>query len=98
MNTFFAWLFGFIFAGYMLKTFCPDPARLSPELQAQHTAWLAGQAPMPSVYTRAHYLWYAFAGVGALTLVAMLVFMRVTRSMDARQAKVVPEAAATLAY
>jgi dipeptide/tripeptide permease len=87
MNTFFAWLFGFIFAGYMLKTFCPDPSRLSPELQAQHTAWLAGHAAMPSVYAHAHYLWYAFAGVGALSLVAMLVFMKVTRSIDARQAK-----------
>lgn len=27
MNTFFAWLFGFIFAGYLLKAFCPDPRR-----------------------------------------------------------------------
>jgi len=87
MNTFFAWLFGFIFAGYLLKSFCPDPARLSPELQAQHAAWLAGQAAMPSVYAHAHYLWYAFAGVGALSLVAMLVFTAVTRSIDARQAK-----------
>jgi hypothetical protein len=87
MNTFFAWLFGFIFAGYLLKSYCPDPSRLSPELQAQHTAWLAGQAPMPAVYAHAHYLWYAFAGVGALSLVAMLVFTAVTRSIDARQAK-----------
>jgi dipeptide/tripeptide permease len=87
MNTFFAWLFGFIFAGYLLKSFCPDPSRLSPELQAQHTAWLAGHAAMPAVYAHAHYLWYAFAGVGALSLVAMLVFTAVTRSIDARQAK-----------
>jgi hypothetical protein len=57
------------------------------ELQAQHAAWLAGQAAMPSAYAHAHYLWYAFAGVGALSLVAMLVFTAVTRSIDARQAK-----------
>jgi dipeptide/tripeptide permease len=87
MNTFFAWLFGFIFAGYLLKAFCPDPSRLTPELQAQHTAWLAGRAAMPSVYAHAHYLWYAFAGVGAVSLVAMLVFAAVTRSFDARGAK-----------
>ena len=87
MNTFFAWLFGFVFAGYLLKAFCPDPSRLSPALQAQHAAWLAGQAPMPGVYAHAHYLWYAFAGVGALSLLAMAVFVRVTRSIDARQAK-----------
>jgi dipeptide/tripeptide permease len=86
MNTFFAWLFGFIFAGYLLKDFVPDPSTLSPELQAQHTAWLAGQAAMPSVYAHAHYLWYAFAGVGVVSLVAMIVFMVVTRAADAKRA------------
>jgi dipeptide/tripeptide permease len=92
MNTFFAWLFGFIFAGYLLKNFCPDPARLSPELQAQHTAWLAGHAAMPSVYAHAHYLWYAFAAVGALSLVAMLIFTAVTRSIDSAAALAAPAA------
>jgi dipeptide/tripeptide permease len=87
MNTFFAWLFGFVFAGYMLKAFCPDPSTLSPELQAQHSAWLAGQAAMPEVYAHAYYLWYAFAGVGVVSLVAMIVFMFVTRAADARKAR-----------
>jgi dipeptide/tripeptide permease len=87
MNTFFAWLFGFIFAGYMLKAFCPDPSTLSPALQAQHTAWLAGQAAMPAAYSHAYYLWYAFAGVGLISLLAMIAFMVVTRSIDARRAK-----------
>lgn len=87
MNTFFAWLFGFVFAGYMLKAFCPDPSTLSPALQAQHAAWLAGQGAMPAVYSHAYYLWYAFAGVGAISLVAMGVFMVVTRAADAKKAK-----------
>ncbi|MFN8587211.1 MAG: MFS transporter [Candidatus Eisenbacteria bacterium] len=78
MNTFFAWLFGFVFAGYMLKAFCPDPKSLAPEVQAQHAAALLGQAPMPAAYAHAHYLWYAFAGVGAISLVAMLVFVTMT--------------------
>lgn len=86
MNTFFAWLFGFIFGGFMLKWFVPQPSTLAPEVQAQHTAWLAGQAAMPSAYAHAHYLWYAFAGVGALSLVAMIVFMVLTRAADAKRA------------
>ena len=85
MNTFFAWLFGFVFAGYMLKAFCPDPSTLPADVQAQHTAWLAGQAAMPQVYAHAHYLWYAFTGVGALSLVAMIIFMAVTRAADAKK-------------
>lgn len=87
MNTFFAWLFGFVFAGYLLKAFCPDPSTLAPALQAEHAAWLAGQGAMPAVYSHAYYLWYAFAGVGAISLVAMLAFVAVTRAVDAKRPK-----------
>ncbi len=78
MNTFFAWLFGFVFAGYMLKAFCPDPSSLPADVQAAHAAALAGQGPMPAAYAHAHYLWYAFAGVGVISLVAMLAFVAIT--------------------
>ena len=87
LNTFFAWLFGFIFAGYMLNAFCPNPSTLPAEVQAQHTAWLAGQAARPEAYAHAHYLWYAFTGVGVVSLVAMLIFLAVTRAADARKTK-----------
>ncbi len=87
LNTFFAWPFGFIFAGYLLNTFCPNPQTLPAAVQAQHALWLAGQGPMPAAYAHAHYLWYAFAGVGALSLVAMLIFIAVTRGIDARRAR-----------
>jgi dipeptide/tripeptide permease len=86
MNTFFAWLFGFVFAGYMLKAFCPDPRTLSVGQQAQHALALKGLAPMPEAYAHAYYLWYAFALVGAASLVAMLVFIGVTRRLDAKRA------------
>lgn len=85
LNTFFAWAFGFVFAGYLLKAFCPEPSSLPAAVQAQHTAWLAGQAAMPAAYAHAYYLWYAFAGIGALSLVAMLVFIAVTRALDRRR-------------
>lgn len=85
LNTFFAWLFGFIFAGYLLKAFCPDPGTLPTAVQAQHTAWLAGQAPMPAAYVRAHYLWYAFAGVGGVSFVLMLAYNAWTKRADARR-------------
>jgi dipeptide/tripeptide permease len=83
MNTFFAWLFGFIFAGYMLRRFCPDPRTLAPADQAQHALALLGQAPMPAAYAHAHYLWYAFALVGATSFTFLLVYMAVTRRRPA---------------
>lgn len=80
LNTFFAWLFGFIFAGYLLKAYCPDPSTLPAAIQTQHAQWLAGQAAMPEAYARAHYLWYAFAIVGAVSLVLMLVYNACNRA------------------
>ncbi len=85
MNTFFAWLFGFIFAGWLLKTYCPEPGTLSAAEQAQRLAALAGQGQMPAAYARAHYLWYAFALVGVASFLALMIYIAVTRRLDRRR-------------
>ena len=90
MNTFFAWLFGFAFAGYLLKAYCPDPKSLPPLVQAQHELALAGKAAMPEAYGHAYYLWYAFALVGLISLVAMAGYVLVTRRIDARRRAMLP--------
>ncbi len=82
MNVFFAWVFGFTFSGFLLRKYCPEPTTLEPAIQAQHTAALAGQGPMPEAYAQAHYLWYAYAGVGVISLLALIVFRIVTRKLD----------------
>jgi dipeptide/tripeptide permease len=86
LNTFFAWLFGFIFGGYMLRMFCPNPRELPAAIQQAHERALAGLGPMPEAWLHAHYLWYAFALVGAVSCAAMLAFVAVTRRADARAA------------
>lgn len=85
MNTTFAWFFGFVFSGYLLKAFCPEPSTLSAAVREQHALWLQGQAAMPEAYAHAHYLWYAFAGVGFLAFAALMVFRFVTGRMDKRR-------------
>ncbi len=82
INTFFAWMFGFIFSGFLLKAYCPEPTTLSKVIQEQHAAALAGNAPMPETYAHAHYLWYAYTGVGLVSLVALLIFNAVTSRLD----------------
>ena len=82
MNVFFAWVFGFTFSGFLLRKYCPEPTTLPEAVQVQHTAALAGQGPMPEVYAQAHYLWYAYAGVGLISLLALIVFRAVTRKLD----------------
>jgi dipeptide/tripeptide permease len=86
INTFFAWIFGFIFSGYLLKNFCPEPTTLPIAIQEQHTLALAGQAQMPEVYAHANYLWYAYSGIGLLSFLALLVFIFVTKRIDSKKA------------
>jgi dipeptide/tripeptide permease len=88
INTFFAWMFGFIFSGYLLKKYCPEPTTLPPAIQEQHTLALAGQGPMPEVYAHANYLWWSYAGIGLLSFVALIVFVLITNRIDARTEEV----------
>ncbi len=85
INTFFAWTFAFIFSGYLLENFCPDPSTLTAAIQEQHTLALAGQAAMPEAYAHANYLWFAYFGVGLISLVALLIYIQVTRRIDAKR-------------
>ena len=84
INTFFAWIFGFIFSGYLLRAYCPEPTTLPAAIQKQHALALAGQGPMPSVYAHANYLWYAYAGIGVASFLALLVYIWVTNRIDAK--------------
>jgi hypothetical protein len=84
MNTFFAWIFGFIFSGYLLREYCPEPTTLAPAIQEQHALALAGQAPMPEIYAHANYLWYAYAAVGLTSFFALVLYIWITNRIDAR--------------
>ena len=56
-------------------------------VKAAHEAALLGQGPMPVEYAQAHYLWYAYVGVGLISLIALLVFIGVTKKIDAGKAE-----------
>ena len=78
LNSFFAWLFGFVLSGYLLEAFCPDPKRLPAEAQAAYARAMAGQGPMPTAYDHASYIWLTFAGIGAVAFLLLLLFQAVT--------------------
>ena len=83
IKTFFAWLFGFAFSGYLLRAYCPEPKTLDAATQAAHNLFLAGNDPIPEAYANAHYLWYAYIGVGLFSLISLLIFIQVTKRLDA---------------
>jgi len=87
MNTFFAWLFGFILSGFLLERYVPNPATLPPDVRGSYESALASGGPLPACYAHAHYLWYAFALVGLVSFVALLAFFVITNRIDARRAR-----------
>ena len=82
MNTFFAWIFGFIFSGYLLRAYCPEPTTLPQAVQDARLTWLAGNGPMPEAYANAQNLWWAYALIGATSFAAMIVYILVTNHLD----------------
>ncbi len=86
LTSFFGNILGFGISGYLLQAWCPEPSTLAPAVQAAHTAALAGQGPMPEAYLHSHYIWYVFAGIGALAFVALLGFRWITDHQDRKRA------------
>lgn len=82
LNTFFAWLSGFILSGYLLDAFCPDPKTLPESVQAQRLAAIAGGGPMPEAYAHAHWIWLVFASIGATAFLLLLAFRYLTERAD----------------
>jgi len=73
LHSFLSSLLGFGISGYLLTSYCPDPKLLSSE-------------QLPHAYDNAYYIWFYFAGIGFLSAVAMFVYGKVVRRVDARRA------------
>jgi len=75
LHSFFSSLIGFGISGYLLSAYCPDPATLSPE-------------QMLHAYDKAYYIWFYFAGIGLAAAIALLIYGKVTVSIDRKRALV----------
>jgi dipeptide/tripeptide permease len=86
LTTFFAWLFGFAISGHLLDRYCPDPNTLSPDAQTLWQEAIATGGSLPQDYAQAHYIWFVYAGIGAVAFAAMIVFKLITDAVDRAQA------------
>lgn len=75
LHSFLSSIFGFGLAGILLTKYCPDP-----NLFDSREAWEAASVD-------AHYIWYYFAAIGLASAFALLVFAKVTKSIDKKKAK-----------
>ena len=73
MHSFLSSIFGFGLAGILLTKYCPDPA-----LFETREAWEAASG-------NAHYIWYYFAAIGLIAAVALLLFAKITESIDKKK-------------
>lgn len=84
LHSFISSLLGFVTSGFLLDAYCPSPRTLSAADQAQRLAALAGDGPMPDAYAHAHYIWFFFVGVALVSAIALVVYGRVVKAIDAR--------------
>ena len=73
LHSFLSSIFGFGLAGILLTKYCPDPA-----LFETQEAWEAASG-------NAHYIWYYFAAIGLIAAVALLLFAKITESIDKKK-------------
>ena len=73
LHSFLSSIFGFGLAGILLTKYCPDPT-----LFETHAAWEAASA-------NAHYIWYYFAAIGLIAAIALLLFAKITESIDKKK-------------
>jgi len=81
LHSFFSFLFAFGLSGFLLDKYCPDPRLFMDEAGVLDTAGYA-------VATQhAHYIWYVFVAIGAISAIALFVYGRITRKADQKNVK-----------
>jgi dipeptide/tripeptide permease len=72
LHSFIANFLGFGLSGYLLTKYCPDPAIVAP-------------GEMSTAYAHANYIWYYFAAIGLVSAVALFIYARAVKVMDAKK-------------
>ncbi len=74
LHSFVSSLLAFGISGFLLQRYCPDPKGFSsPEAYAAATE-------------HAHYIWFFFFGIGLVSAIALVIYGKITRKMDAEKA------------
>lgn len=73
LHSFVSSILGFGLSGVLLTKYCPSPALF--ETRAE---WELASA-------NAHYIWYYFVGIAAVSAIALIVYGRITKKLDAKK-------------
>ena len=73
LHSFLSSIIGFGLSGYLLSKYCPDP-----RLFDSHAAWEAAAS-------NAHYIWYFFVLIALTSAIALIVYGKVIKRLDAKR-------------
>ncbi|NLX67157.1 MAG: peptide MFS transporter [Bacteroidales bacterium] len=83
LHSFFSFLLAFGLSGFLLDKYCPDPRLFTNEVGVIDSVAYAAATQ------NAHYIWYVFVGIGAVSAIALIIYTRITRKLDINKNKVV---------
>ena len=75
LHSFLSSIFGFIMSGVLLDKFCPDP-----RLFNSHESWAKAAA-------NAHYIWFYFVAISLVSAMALIIYGKVVKRLDAKAQK-----------
>jgi dipeptide/tripeptide permease len=78
LHSFISSILGFGLSGYLLDAYCPDPRKF-----ANHEAWQAAAG-------NAHYIWYIFASIALVSAISLIIYGKVVRYLDKKNALAAP--------
>jgi dipeptide/tripeptide permease len=79
LHSFFSFLLAFLLSGFLLDKYCPDPRLFVNE------AGVLDSVAYAAATQNAHYIWYVFVGIGAISAVALFFYGRITRRIDRKR-------------
>ena len=77
LHSFFSFMVAFVTGGFLLDKYCPDP-RLFMDANG-----VIDQASYSLATANAHYIWYYFVGIGAISAIALIIYSHITRKKEA---------------
>ena len=79
LHSFFSYLLAFGISGFLLEKYCPDPRLFTNAEGVLDTIAYA------SATQHAHYIWYVFVGIGAVSAIALFVYSKVVKNLDKKK-------------
>ena len=78
LHSFFSFLFAFGLSGFLLEKYCPDPRLF------MDASGVIDTIAYSAATVNAHYIWYYFVGIGAISAIALIFYSKITRKQDAK--------------